>query len=213
MTPPLFLTAAVEGLPDEVALRKLCKEVGAEIGNVYGRTGKQFVLARLSGYNNSARYRHWAVLVDLDNDYPCAGAALPNWLSDPAFLMCFRIAVRELESWLLADRERISEFLRIRADLVTENPDELRDPKLVLIELARQSRSRAIREDMVPDSAAGQSVGPAYTSRIIEFIETNWRPEVAAQRSPSLQRCMAALRVLITRPYPERRDEAPPARS
>jgi hypothetical protein len=157
------------------------------------------------GYNNAARYRHWAVVVDLDNDYPCAGAALPNWLSAPAPLMCFRIAVRELEAWLLADREGISEFLGIQGELITENPDELSNPKLALIDLARHSRSRAIREDMVPDLAAGQSVGPAYTSRIIEFIGRNWRPDVAAQRSPSLQHCIAALRVLVAKPYPERR--------
>ena len=66
MAEPLFVTAAVEGSPDEAALRKLCRSVGAELGDVFGRAGKKFILDRLNGFNNSARFRHWVVLVDLD---------------------------------------------------------------------------------------------------------------------------------------------------
>jgi hypothetical protein len=202
----VFVTAAVEGMPDEAALRKLCRIVGAELGDVFGRSGKGFILERINGYNNSARYRHWVVLVDLDNDYLCPPPAIQSWLVDPAPLMCFRIAVRELEAWLLADRESIAEFLRVRQDIVPEIPDELPDPKLALINLARRSHSRGIREDMVPDRAAGQSEGPAYTSRLLEFISRDWRPEIAAEHSLSLNRCIAALRRLVAKPYPVRQD-------
>jgi hypothetical protein len=180
----------------------LCRSVGAELGDVYGRMGKSFVLDRLTGYNNSAKYRHWVVLLDLDDNYQCASIAVQEWLADPAPLMCFRLAVRELEAWLLADVERMAKFLNIRADLVTGMPDELADAKLELINLARKSRSRAIREDMVPDPIAGQSVGPAYSARLVQFITTKWRPEIAAEHSPSLKRCIAALRTLVAKSYP-----------
>ena len=43
---PVVVTAAVEGPTDEVALRRLCDVVGANLGTVYGRTGKSYVLRR-----------------------------------------------------------------------------------------------------------------------------------------------------------------------
>jgi hypothetical protein len=207
MTTPVIVTAAVEGSIDEAALRKIVRTVGSDLGDVYGRNGKQFILKRIAGYNHSARYRHWVVLVDLDDDYPCAPEALADWLPAPAQLMEMRIAVREVESWLLADRDRISAFLDVAEGIVPGNPDELTDPKLELVNLARRSRSRAIRDDMVPDPRAGQSEGPAYASRIIHFIaDTNagWRPIVAAQFSASLSRCIQGVRELVLKPFPPR---------
>lgn len=196
MASQTVLSAAVEGLPDEAILWKICTVLGLHLGTVYGRTGKNFILNKLNAYNNSARFRHWVVLLDLDTDFPCAGLAIRTWLENPSPLMCLRVAVREIESWLLADSERIASFLRIRQSLVPRNPDDLDDPKLALINLARRSVSRAIREDMVPRDGAGQSEGPAYTSRIVQFAraDSGWRPEIAAQFSPSLARCLVALR-------------------
>jgi hypothetical protein len=51
-----------------------------------------------------------------------------------------------------------------------------------------------IREDMLPRRGSGRPIGPAYTSRMIEFVENNWRPEVAARSSDSLRRCLVRLR-------------------
>ncbi len=199
---PVVVTAAVEGPTDEVALRRLCDVVGANLGTVYGRTGKSYVLRRAAGFNNSARFRHWVLLVDLDNDFRCAGEAVASWMPDPSALMCFRIAVRELEAWLLADWDTLAEYLMVSRDLFTVRPKDLENPKETLIDLARRSRSRAVREDMVPDPTAGQSVGPAYTARLIEFITNYWRPEVAAENSRSLTRCIEALKSLVSNPIP-----------
>jgi hypothetical protein len=49
---------------------------------------------------------------------------------------------------------------------------------------------------MVPREAAGRPVGPAYTSRLIEYIEAHWRPDVAAQHAASLERALACLKRL-----------------
>jgi hypothetical protein len=174
------------------------------LGDVFGRTGKQFLLRRIAGYNHSARHRHWIVLVDLDDDFDCAPTAVDAWIAQPAPLMCFRIAVRELEAWLLADHERVSQFLRVSRDLIPTYPENVENPKLELVNIARRSGLRSIREDIVPDAGAGQSEGPAYASRIVEFIVTSWRPEVAAQSSPSLGRCIDAIRSLIAKPHPTR---------
>jgi hypothetical protein len=196
MATPVVFTAAVEGAADEVLLKRLCAFIGTSVGQVYGRYGKSYVLARMNGYNHSARFRHWVILLDLDDDGPCAADVVPRWLPAPSRLMRLRVAVRELESWLLADPERISKYLSVLNAEIPANPDIIPDPKRMIVDLATRSRRRAIREDMVPIPGSGQPVGPAYTSRMIEFIqnvESGWRPDVAARNSDSLRRCISAI--------------------
>jgi hypothetical protein len=190
----MVFSAAVEGPSDEVALRKIVRSVGGELGHVYGRNGKSHILRSLAGYNSAARFQPWIVLVDLDAE-ACVVVAKKNWLPAPSGLMCLRIAVRELEAWLLADRERFADYFAVSPDLVPPDPDQLDDPKLTLIKIVRRSRRSAIRADMVPDHALGQSIGPAYAARIMEFIESDagWRVESASGRSPSLRRAVTAI--------------------
>jgi len=197
--PEVRLMAAVEGPTDEAVVRRLVHYVGgAVLGPVYGKQGKPTLLKALPGYNNAARYHtSWFVLVDLDQDADCAPPVLDQWLSDPAPGMCFRIAVRAMEAWLLADRERIARFLSVPVSHIPDDPEGLADPKRAIVDLAVRSRRRAIREDMVPRPGSGRSVGPAYTSNIIEFIHTSWRPEVAMTRADSLQRSVVRLKQAI----------------
>ena len=44
------------------------------------------------------------------------------------------------------------------------------DPKTTLINLARRSRRRAIREGIVPREGSGGRVGSGYPGRLIEFV-------------------------------------------
>ncbi len=200
----VVITAAVEGLTDEALLKRICSFVGTSAGQVYGKCGKSYVLARLNGYNHSARFRHWVVLLDLDNDGACVPDVLPRWLPNPSRLMCLRVAVRELEAWLLADPEHLSKFLSVSAREVPASPDTIPDPKRAMVDLARKSKRRAIREDMVPHAGSGQVVGPAYTSRMIEFIQNadlGWRPNVALTNSDSLNRCVSSIAHLMEREF------------
>ena len=188
---------AVEGTLDEVVLRKLAEDVGLSVGRVFGRNGKSHLKAIIDGYNRAARFSPWIVLVDLDNDFECAPSLRAEWLSTPAERMCFRVAVREIESWLLADRSGIAAFLGVSKSRIPRNVDDLDDPKQTLIDLARGSRRKAIREDMAPRPGSGASEGPAYTSRMSEFVAKGgrgrWQPSSAADVSPSLSRCIRAL--------------------
>lgn len=119
------------------------------------------------------------------------------WLPSPEPSMIFRIAVREVEAWLLADLDAIADFLHISRDNVPRDPETLDDPKRTLVNLARGSGSREIREDLVPRDGGGRSVGPAYTARMTEFATLNWRPEEASKRSPSLRRGVLAVQRLV----------------
>lgn len=199
---PIVISSAVEGLVDEAVVKRLIAEAGGEIGPIYGKAGKPRLKQRIIGYNNAAHRHPWIVLVDLDNDADCPPPLKAAWLPDPASYMCFRIAVRAAEAWLLADRERFAAFFRVRSSDIPVAPESISDPKEVVIQLARRSRSRDIRQDMVPRPGSGRRIGPAYVSRLIEFVsdrQRGWRPDHAAQSSDSLRRCLVRIRELVTK--------------
>ena len=199
---PVIISGAVESLLDEAVLHRLLEHVGAEAGPVYGKNGKAHLQQRLNGYNQAAYLTTWGVLVDLNHDADCAPPLRAGWLPKPAPYMCFRVAVREIEAWLLADRERLARFLGVAVSKLPLNPEAVNDPKRVMVELARNSRRREIREDMVPRPGIGRTVGPAYTSHLIEYVtdaKVGWRPDVAAKSSDSLDRCLRCLRQLAKR--------------
>ncbi len=199
MTPrgPIMISAAVECLVDETVMRRLVEETGGVLGPVYGKNGKPHLRQRLEGYNRAARLGPWVVLVDLDHDAGCAPPLRAAWLPHPAPGMCFRVAVREVEAWLLGDRERLARFLGVSASRVPSAPESEQDPKRMVVSLARHSRRREVREDMVPRAGSGRTEGPAYASRLIEFVESHWRPAAAAECCDSLRRCRHRLQQLI----------------
>src|SRR5436305_1162437 len=184
---PIVLSAAVEGDLDEVVLRRLIAEAGLLSGTIYGKAGKDHLRNRIRDYNSAARFAPWIVLVDLDREADCAASLCRNWLPEPAPRLMFRVAVRSLEAWFLADGEAISNYLEVSRDRVPLTPDHEPDPKRSLIELAIHSRQSRIRESMVP--SIGRRVGPLYSLLMAEFVEQYWRPEIAAQHSDSLRRC------------------------
>lgn len=174
-------------------VRRLFERVGLSMGTVYGLRGKSWLDERLAAYNQAARHRRWFVLRDLDGDAHCAPDLIARLLPDRASGMCLRIAVRAIESWVLADRERLASFLSVSVNSVPRDPDSVAEPKMKIVDLARKARRRAIREDMVPAAGTSARVGPGYSSRIIEFVSDAWRPDIARTTSPSLARCIDAL--------------------
>jgi hypothetical protein len=190
---------AVEGQLDAAVLRRLVVHAGGETVAVYGSKGKGYLAKKIGAYNNAARRTKWLVLVDLDRDCDCAPPFAQSLLPQPAAGMCLRVAVREVEAWLLADRSGLASFLEVDQALVPTDPEEEADPKRVVVRIAERSASRDIRRDMVPGSGSARSEGPAYVSRLSEFVAGRWKPERAAEHSDSLARCLKRLRELVRR--------------
>jgi hypothetical protein len=184
---------ALEGPTDRAVIAKLFASIGVELGLVHICNGKGKLDKRLPSYNQAARYAPWLVLRDLDEDAPCASELVSKRLPDPAGGMCFRIVVHAVEGWLLADSEAIASFLAVDRQKLPFAPDQVKNPKQELLRIVGQSRRKDIREDFLPAPYATAPVGPAYTARLIEFASLHWRPEAAAERSPSLSRCIRAL--------------------
>jgi len=193
-----YITAVVEGMLDETVLKRLCRESGIEMLGPYGKEGKAKIKAKINGYNNAAKRSHWLVLVDLDSEFQCAPEIIRNWLPSPSRYMNFRVAVREIESWLLADAEKLAKFLSVPKSRIPRNPDDVDNPKTLIVDLARRSRRVQIREDMVPSVGSGRKIGIAYTPLLMEFSMRLWRPGIAARYSDSLSRTIALLKRLVS---------------
>lgn len=194
-----WMTVAVEGISDEAAARRLLDFTGFAVGPIHGGRGKDQLDRNLRAYSLAARHGPWLVLRDLDRA-ECApslrGELEPSEVPDQFLL---RIATRSIEAWLLADHQTMARALGISAAKIPAHPEELDDPKRALVSLARLSSKRELREDLVPARGISSAVGPGYTARLVELFKGPWNPEAAARRSPSLARCLAALRDLHAR--------------
>ncbi len=194
--PPAIFTVAAEGDVDARICQRILEFVGLSSGPIYVQRGNGNLDQKLLAYNNAARFAHWLVLRDLDYDAECAPNLIRDLIPVPAPYMVLRLTVRSAEAWLLADRERIRRFLGVPEAIVPIKPDDEDHPKTTLVNLARRSGRRSVREDMVPGKGHSSSVGAGYTARVTEFAMLHWRPDVAAEQSDSLSRCIKALQEL-----------------
>lgn len=176
-------------------LARVARFAGWSVTAAYGGRGKHHLLKRLPSFNQAAVVTPWVVLLDLDHSAECAPAFVAT-LPTPGRRMCVRIAVRTVEAWLLADRIRLAQYLRVSRDRVSTDPELLVDPKLEMVGIARRSVDSSIRHDMVPKMGTSAKEGPAYAARLQEFATQHWDIDAAAGVSDSLARCLSALHLL-----------------
>lgn len=191
---------AVEGVTDVPVAEKLIRLVGRvpRLGPV--PSGKSQIDKNLDRWNQSSNRQPFLVIRDWDtNDkVECVPALLTKLLTRdleaPGF--AFRIAVRAIESWLMADADSFAEFFVARKSRLPIDPDSLQNPKLALVTVCSRSPAR-IRTGMLPRPGSGRVVGPEYASLVVEFGRSHWDPERASLRSPSLNRTIGSLRSLV----------------
>ncbi len=184
------INLATEDELSEAVLRRLLTFAarGYAIGYAYRRGGFGYLRRTIGGWNRAARGTPFAVLTDLD-DHLCPSALIEAWLAEaPHENLLFRVAVREVEAWLLADPEGLSKYLAVRRDSVPVDPESLIDAKGALIDLARKSRSTSVRDRIVPKRGSSAKQGPDYNGCLTQFVSAYWNIEAAAANSPSLSR-------------------------
>ncbi len=139
------------------------------------------------------------VLCVADTDGGCAMRLrrdwLPNFVPSTFFL---RLAVTESESWLLADADGFARFLDVASNRMPNRPDDLADPKRTVLTLARRSRRREIRQEVV-SSRDPSKPGSGYNLHLSNFVMNHWSPDVAARASHSLAKAIHRLREIETR--------------
>ncbi len=191
----LFVDIAVEDALSDAVLRATIQQTRNDlvVRHSYSRGGFGYLRKTIRGFNNAARAAPFVVLVDLDQA-ECPPCLVADWLQCSKHPnLVFRVAVREVEAWLLAHREAFAKYLGVAASKIPLTPDVLSDPKQFLVNLARRCRSRTLREAIVPRPGSTAVVGPDYNGALIEFVEQSWNADAAAANSASLRRAIAAL--------------------
>lgn len=153
---------AVEDALSEVVLRRALasRPVRYEIGAVYSRGGFGYLKKQTVAFNNAARACPFVLLTDLDQ-HGCPPDLVRTWLSGrpkhDSFL--FRVAVREVESWLLGDMVRLTSFLHLKNAPAIPAPEALLYPKQELLQLSLRSRVRRMREALARREKRAASSG------------------------------------------------------
>ena len=190
------IIVATEDILSEAVAEKLIQETGGQLQVVQklGRQGFGYLRSRMLKFNQMARTQPVFVLTDLDR-VECATTLIENWMGQRRLApgLLFRVAVREIESWLLADHEAMRRLLGRTQLRLPDAPDALADPKETLVRLARKG-PRAVREAIIPEPGAVASQGLGYNNILVDHVRNHWSPERAASRSDSLSR--ARIRIL-----------------
>ena len=191
-----YITLAIEDSLSEAVATKIVESCGFEIAERLGYRGNDYLKQKASELNRAAaRGRPVFLLTDLDSPSNCPPNLIQSWIRgspNPGFFL--RVAVMEVESWVLADREAVAQFLSVPVSRIPRQTDEIAAPKERIVSLARRSRSRTIREALVPAPGSTAPVGNEYNPRLIEFVRESWDLARAASVSPSLKRTLERLR-------------------
>lgn len=158
------------------------------------RNGSGYLKSKVESWRQLAGQQVVLLLTDLDQ-IDCPVALRNEWLGTrpvPDRLL-LRIAVREIESWVLADQDAMRKLIGDRGKLPPA-PDELGDPKAFLLNMVRKYAPRDVKQDLLAERGAMASQGLGYNRRLVAWVKSDWSPDRAAARSPSLLRARQALR-------------------
>ncbi|HBP4656368.1 TPA: hypothetical protein L5599_000836 [Pseudomonas aeruginosa] len=173
-------------------------QLGGEVKHQSVERGFGPFVAKIRNMNTIAQNVMPVVMLADGDQGACVVAQRNEWMPlHPAGRFCLRLAVREAESWVLSDREGLSQFAEVSSATIPANPDGLPDPKRSLLNVMQRSRRRVLREEMLPGRASNALVGLGYNLHLKAFIETVWSAERAAQNSPSLLRALNRIAALI----------------
>lgn len=195
MTP--IAIATEDELSEAVAMRLIAElQEPHYVTHKLRKGGFGYLRSKMDNWCQMAQHQVMLVLTDLDQA-KCAGELREQWLStrsEPARLL-LRVAVREVESWVLADHAAMRVLIGPKGTL-PPHPDELLDPKQALLRLANCA-PRGVRDDLlrVADGRLAQGLG--YNACLVHWVGSVWNPGQAAERSPSLQRARKRLREVV----------------
>ena len=190
MSNPIPVKLAVEDSLSEYVLRKIIRTSNERfaIGMCFRRSGFGYLKRAISGFNTASKHgTYFCVLTDLDAT-ECPPALIQKWLPEGKHQnLIFRIAVREVESWLLAHREAFAKYIGVNENLIPLEVEDIENPKEFLIGLVSRSQIRQLRSDIVPKAGSTATIGPDYNGRLIAFVEQMWDPCTAKKLSASLR--------------------------
>lgn len=181
--------ATEDALTEEIVLKMLSLKGRFEILHRLGKKGCGFLVSKLNNFNQLSRTHNVLVFFDLDLK-PSRDAyvqEIEGYLANKQQSLHVLISVREVESWILADREGLANFLHVSKEKIDRSPEQLLDPKEKIVNLARNSKNSIIRKGIAPSQGAAAKVGISYNTLLIDFIWSRWDLNRAIEYSPSLK--------------------------
>ena len=184
------INIAVEDKLSEAVIRKILKTSKQSyiVGACFCRGGSGYLKKNIKGFNNASKATVFLLLTDLDTT-ECAPTLIRQWLNcpqNPNFL--FRIAVKEIESWILADRINFADFLGVPVQRIPLITDEITDPKQFILNLAVKTKKPSLRSRMIFRQKETLRPGPDYNGCLKSFIDNDWKVSEAIHHSPSLKK-------------------------
>lgn len=128
------------------------------------------------------------ILTDLDQS-PSVESLINEWKEGKKYPDTFfiHVAIREIESWVLADADAFSQWSGVPKNKVPHNPDNENDVKQTLLNLVRRYGGTSIKNDLLPAQGSTTSkVGIAYNNSLASFVCKHWNIQRAKLNSPSL---------------------------
>lgn len=187
------VSLVVEDVLQETTLLKLLDIYRKDIKvvSVSGKCGNIYIRDNIRTFNEASHFLPHIVITDLDRK-ECAPQLKHDWINFQLNeKMLFRIAEKEIDAWILSDREAFSKWMNVPINKIPVNTQEIIDPKQFIINLARKSRKK-IMKDIIPQGTASQ--GPGYNILLQRFVLDEWGPEKALLCNESLRKAIERLK-------------------
>ncbi len=190
--------ATEDELSEAVGIRLLAEHSEKiDVGLCLRRGGNGYLRSKLANFCQMARLNPLLMITDLDR-WTCPAALCGDWLGRTARpeKLLLRVAVREIEAWLLADHEAMAALLGATiATRLPSLPEIIENPKEFLLGLAARA-PRDVRMDLCVEAGAAARQGLGYNARLSMFVREIRSPERASSRSDSLRRGRERIRQL-----------------
>jgi hypothetical protein len=194
----MCLVATEDKLSVSVALKLLeCTAINLDSLIVLPTSGNGYLKIRLDNFCEAARNgQRVFILTDLDK-ISCPPMLLTKWFSNTKWVveqaslkrLLFRVVVREIEAWIMADREGFAQLLGISCNKIQRNIEDIGDPKNYLFKLAKIA-NRNVRQELLIEKRGVASRGPGYDELLTYFVSNHWCPVRASENSPSLKKAI-----------------------
>ncbi len=134
----------IEDRLSDAVSTKILQHFNVEIVKRIIYEGNSYLQRKAQSFNQAAHEECGIfMLTDLDSPAICPPSLIQSWVKGHLSRWFFlRVAVMEVESWIMADREAVANFLEIPTHRIPTNTDEIPFPKEFLVSLARRSKKQ-----------------------------------------------------------------------
>ncbi len=167
------------------------------ISGQFSKGGNGYLRSNLKTFVNISNRVPFFLLTDLDNKN-CPIALMESWgYNSPSKNFIFRIAVKEVESWLLADHQGVKSLFGDRiSNKLHSNCDSIDNPKEYFLDLAKKA-PKEVRNSLIKKEGAVCSQALGYNAMLERFVRDTWCPNRASENSKSLGRTINRLKSFI----------------